>query len=142
MRRTLIVAFGSLALTLAAEVAHADYCLTLQGGEVLVLKKMVKPLADTCVALEAFFQGGAAFSVVSGTACTSADGGTMSLTWVTSQGQTAHIANAQIALATGGGLGAVSFGTANFILLAPGAIPGSTLNYTVAATTCPSQPVP
>ena len=142
MRRTLIVALGSLALTLAAGVADADFCLTLQGGEVLVLKKMVRPRPDTCASLEGFFQGAAAFSVVSGTACTSADGGTMFLTWVTSQSQAAQIANAQIALTNTPDPGAPSFGTVNFILLAPGQVPSSSINYGVSAAACESQPVP
>ena len=147
MRRTLILSLGSLALTLAAGVAHAtDLCLTFQGGEVLVIKRTGKavPQPDTCAPIAGFFQGNAAFSVVSGTACTSADGGTLSLAWSTSQNQDVrgHIANAQILLQSVPDPGSSSFGTANFLFLAPGALPSFTSNYSAAAAACGTQPVP
>lgn len=70
-----------LALATFGTAAHAkDLCLTYSGGGTIVAKRFKAPRANRCVAVQGF-ERRANGAVVTGTACTSANGSTLQLSY-------------------------------------------------------------
>ena len=78
--KVLTVSLALLLLPMAVGLAHADLCIAVNSGSILIADGLAVPARGTCRPLAGHFQNFPGF-LASGVACTSSDGERLKLMW-------------------------------------------------------------